>query len=354
MTGKIADCLAERGHTVYIGTRRVRGRNLADYPHLKFIEYIPGRYHEFELALNEAKPDLIFVYSDDFDFMRQIVFYERCKRFIVALCGANWLYSNRNYVKLLLYRCAKRLEHIICHSEYDRDYKLCSVSRLIDKTVIIPNGVDMDEFDKNTLTRQNLMPEHADKPWLLSVSNFFPGKGQHHLVDIFNQLPPKEKFVYIQVASDIDFPVGERLEKEWLKHCKLKLNKNIEMVFKKNISREEVIGFFSNSNVFVFPSEKEVAPIVLLEAMAASLPWVAADVGNTRALAGGRFISAIRDGRYHSVFDGRVKSLMAKAVTKLYKRPTVGEEGRKKIADDMNWDKILPQYLSLIERHQNA
>lgn len=349
VTGKIAEYLAQRGHEVFVGTRRVRGRDSRDYPNFRIIEYIANRYREFEVALGEIKPDVIFIYSDVFDFTRQILNYDT-KRIIIALCGANWLYANRNYVNFLLYRCPKKLDRLICHSKHDRDYKLCSVTKLKNKTVIIPNGVDLDEFQNNTLSRHDLLPNLSDKPWLLNVSNFFPGKGQHHLVDILNLLPKKKEFVYIQVAADINFAVGAKLEAEWKKHCKLKLHPNISVILKKNISRSDVVGFFNNSNVFVFPSEKEVAPIVLLEAMAAGLPWVSADVGNSKDLAGGHFIPAVRNTNYYSVIDDRVKKLFSAAIHRLHNNPTVGEQGRQQIINQLSWEKILPQYASVIER----
>ena len=109
------------------------------------------------------------------------------------------------------------------------------------------------------------------------------------------------------------------------------------------------IEFSENSNVFLFPTEKEVAPIVLLESMAASLPWISADVGNARGLEGGKVVSAQKDSRYHSVFDERVKSLFAKGISGLLAQPTVGDDGRRQV-ETMTWDKILPRYISLIEK----
>jgi len=351
VTSKLVNYLAERGHNVYVATRRSRSRNPRNFPSIHFIEYLVGRYQEFETSLNKVKPDLIFIYSDVFDFTRQVFRYKNLKRLILAPCGANWFYANKNYVNNVLYRHSNKLDRIICHSKHNPDYKLCSVDRLKNKTVVIPNGVDLDEFKNNTLSRNDLLPNMADKPWLLNVSNFFPGKGQHHLVDILNMLPQKKEFVYIQVFSDIEFPIGAQIEGKWEKLCKMNLNKNIHFVKIKNASREKVVGYFNNSNMFVFPTEKEVAPIVLLEAMAAGIPWVAADVGNTQDLKGGRAISAIRDSRYHSVIDKRVKTLFAKSIKEMYNKPSLGEQGRQQIIDELNWEKILPQYASIIEKN---
>jgi glycosyltransferase involved in cell wall biosynthesis len=356
VTGKIADYLAQCGHEVFVATRRLRDRNPRNYPNLKFLEYIPGRFREFEISMIQIDPDVCFIYSDVFDFTRQLIFHDKIKRIVLALCGANWLHANKNYVNYF-YRHSHKIDALICHSKCDRDYKLCTVSKLHNKIVVIPNGVDLEEFQSNKLTRNDLLPKFDklhDKPWILNVSNFFPGKGQHHLVNILNRLPKKQSFVYVQVSADIDFAVGKRLEEEWKKLCSLDLNPNIDLVFRKNIPRKEVVGFFNNSNVFVFPSEKEVAPIVLLEAMAAGLPWISADIGNARDLKGGHFIPTARTTNYYSVIDERVKKLFANAIQDLYQKPAVGEEGRQHIISELNWDKILPQYASVIERNAQS
>jgi glycosyltransferase involved in cell wall biosynthesis len=217
------------------------------------------------------------------------------------------------------------------------------------KTTVIPNGIDLEEFDNNHLTRQQLLPEYVQHKWILNVSNFFPGKGQQYIPDILRRLPDKWNYIYLQISSDIEFDIGSQLENKWNKQCRLQLkdNKNISVHLLKNLPRDQVIGFFKNSNVFMFPTEKEVAPIVLLEAMAAELPWVAADVGNTPGLKGGRVISAIKDSRYHSVFDERVIRLFAQAAKNLLIQPSM--EGREQV-ESMTWKEILPRYLSIIEK----
>lgn len=348
VTGKIANAFVERGHSVAVATRRFRRRNASQHKPLKFLEYTPGDWRRFSLAMKDYSPDVVFIYSDVFDFTRHIL-AEFQGRIVLALCGANWLHANKNYVRMV-YRHPK-LSHIICHSEFDRDYKLCSNSNMAKKTVVIPNGIDLEEFDTNTLTRQDLLVEFAQHKWILNVSNFFPGKGQQYIPDIISKLPQKWNYLYLQVSSDIDFSVGARLEHLWEKECKLRLkfNNNITVKMLKNIPREQVVAYFKNSNAFAFTTEKEVAPIVLLEAMAAELPWVSADVGNARALSGGQVITALKDSRYHSVFDDRVKKLFAKGIQTALSQPSLGKEGRRKV-ETMTWEKILPQYVSLIEK----
>lgn len=347
VTKAIADYISKY-HEVSVFTRKLIGktRNRRDFPY-RICEYRTGDLVGFEKKICEIKPDIILIYSDVFDFFRTLAIKRQPYQIILALCGANWLYSHRNYINML-YRNIKNIKAVICHSTRERDYKLCSTEFIQDKTVIIPNGIWLDEFDKNTKTRHDLAPDIADKRWLVNVSNFFPGKGQEHLIDIFAQLPEMDQTAYIQISSDIDFNVGQMLEGRWKLVTRKLKNKGMKVKLMKNLPREDVIGFLKQSNVFTFSSEKEVAPLVLLESMAASLPWVATNVGNAEDLKGGSCIRAIKDSRYHSVFDKRVELQFREAVLKMWNAPA-GAEGRQQIESELTWDKILPQYLSLIE-----
>lgn len=343
----IADYISKH-HNVSVLTRKLKkSRNQRDFSYPVY-EYSPGDIIGFEKKIRSIKPDILFVYSDVFDFFRNLATKRQPYQVILALCGANWLHKHRNYINLM-YRNVKNIKHFVCHSTRERDYKICSMDMIKDKTVIIPNGIWLDEFDKNNKTRHDLAPGIADKRWIVNVSNFFPGKGQEHLVDILSEFTEKDQIAYIQISCDVSFDIGKTLEDRWrLASRKLK-SRGIRTKLMKNIPREDVIGFLKQSNVFAFPSEKEVAPLVLLESMAASLPWVATNVGNTEDLKGGICIRSIKDNRYHSVFNRHVKSNFREAILKMWNNPSIGEEGRRQVEEDLNWDKILPQYLSLIE-----
>ena len=342
----IADYLSQ-SHEIFIFTRKLsKNRNLQEFKYPVF-EYRQGEIVNFEKKLNSLNVDVVFIYSDVFDFFRQIITKKSSYKIIAALCGANWLYSHRNFVNVI-YQNAKNINSLICHSIYDRDYRLCENTRLIEKTIIIPNGVNIEEFNNNTLKKSDLDKENINKQWILNVSNFFPGKGQEHIFEIISKLPNTEEIVYIQICNDIDFEIGTLLENKWrLKAEKLKPKIKIKLI--KNASREKVIAYFKQSNVFVFSSEKEVAPLVLLESMTASLPWVSTNIGNSEELKGGIKISTMKDSRFHSVFNNRIYNSFSDAIPKLWNNPLIGEEGRKQVEEKFDWKKILPQYKSLIE-----
>lgn len=347
---KLAEYLGQH-YEVIVMTRRYPGRRHDSFIDYKVVEYLPNDATGFLKGLKRMSPDVILIYSDLFDFFRFLISQPilNC-HLIIAPCGANYVHNNRSFAKTL-HKQSNHINSIICHSIYDRDYKFYNTDRFAHKITVIPNGVDLEEFDQNNTTREeiaqqlNIKQEDIQKRWVLNVSNFFPGKGQEHLVDILNRLPVDE-FIYIQVYSKMSFAVGGTLEMKW----RIDLSKTkINHVLAKDISRSLVVSLFKNSNVFVFPSEKEVAPLVLLECMAAKLPWASTDVGNAKGLSGGICIAAAKDTKYYSVIDERVKTLMTKAILKIWDMPIIAEEGRYDIEQSMTWDKILPQYHSVVE-----
>lgn len=347
VTKTIAEYLSTE-HDVYIFTRKVKNRNLRSYSNLNIIEHFPGDYRSFQKSLSGIKPDVFIIYSDVFDFFRHLAFKKNDFDLILALCGANWLYANKNYINILN-RNTANIKKIICHSPYERDYKLCSSGNFKDKTIIIPNGIDRSEFNTNNLTREDLNRTLKDKIWILNVSNFFPGKGQEHMVSILSDMKNVENIVYLQVASDIDFSVGQKLEIIWNKSVNPLIKRGMNVMLLKNLKRDQVIGYFKNSNVLAFTSEKEVAPLVLLESMAAQLPWVSTNVGNAEGLKGGICIATAKDQKYHSIFDNRVKGLFVKGIEECIKYPKIAEAGNKQIKNELNWEKILPMYKKVIE-----
>jgi len=347
VTRKIAESLHD--HEVYVLTRRIPGRDKSSFDH-EVIEYNQKDPQGFFNKLGQVSPDLVFVYSDVFDFFRQVVKNVTRPRLIVALCGANFIYSQHNY-GLIFGRQSANIEKLICHSTFDRDYKFCSNPRLQNKTVVIPNGVDLDEFDRDCLTRDDLASKYgldSNKKWLLNVTNFFPGKGQEHMLESVAWFKFLGGFEYLQVSNDIEFPIGKSLENAWKKKISQKRLSNVHLL--KNLPREDVVALFRRSNVFATTSEKEVAPLVILEAMASRTPWVSFDVGNVRGLEGGRFVACRKDRKYHCVVGPRETKLFHDQVSDLFALPSLGELGRKQIEQEMTWDIVLPQYRKLFEK----
>jgi len=104
-----------------------------------------------------------------------------------------------------------------------------------------------------------------------------------------------------------------------------------------NRPREEVVSAIKEADLMVSTSGKEANSLVLLESMAAGVPWVSFDVGSARENAGGLVVRDLNE--------------MRAAVVKLSRnaqlRRKLGDAGRAQIAEKHNWDTIVDQYEQL-------
>jgi len=90
----------------------------------------------------------------------------------------------------------------------------------------------------------------------------------------------------------------------------------------------------AEADVFLFTSQIECAPIVILEAMAAGLPWVSFDVGNVRELPGGIVV----DG-----FDELVAAGARLARTPA-ERESLGQAGQSAWRERHRWPGVVDAY----------
>lgn len=349
MGGSEAVCLAianflSAKHDVFVLTRKNPRRTSTQLGKLKILEYSSPDPTVILNAVASVHPDVIFVYSDMFDYLRYILPSPKAK-LIIAPCGSNWVLKNpANHNFFMKHK--NNISSLVCHSTVDRDYRYC-MQYFPEKTYVIPNGVDLNEFDSNTLTRTDLAPDIADRKWIFNVSNFFPGKGQEFLLKILPQVKT-QKLAYLQAYSTPDFELGRILETKWLQSIK-QFPDDIIVKPLKDLPREKLIGFYKQSDVFTFTTQKEVAPLVVLESMAASLPWVSTDVGNVSQLKGGSCILAGKDKNGFSIFDNRVCSEFAAAIDTSISSPQNGVLGRKEVEYKYNWHMILQEYSNLFE-----
>jgi len=327
-------------------TRRISGRDHKDFKNYKVIEYHPGQnFSAIKNHLNSM--DAVLIYSDVFDYYKDILLDRRKYKLYIAGCGFNWTFSHKAFFRMLQRSCGS-LEKIILHSKRERDYKLLQGTPLESKIKIINNGICLKDLDDNGLQRSDLLEEKfRNKIILTNIGNFFPGKAQSELLSIVDLLPDSN-FMYIQIANSIQFAIGRQLEQEWRNKSK-KISKKISIKLMKDISREKTIGMLKNSNLFFTCSQAEISSLCLLEASGAKVPWISLNVGNALDLQNDfcKVIRASKDSRYKAIIDDRVRSEFSKTIQEL---SISGENisGREQIEADYNLEKVLPQYYELL------
>ncbi len=221
--------------------------------------------------INES--DHILVYSDSTWCFDTIV--ENIDKVVpdvsVALVGAYHMRGNNKSTGEKFKANIDRFR-VICHSE-GWDYQWCRDNDI--PHTIIPNGVDLEEFENNTIDFREKY-KIKEKHIILNVSNYFYGKGQENLGKISKYLRKmRDDFIIVSISNSIKYPY----DKVFLERAKRGFGKE-QCLFLRDIPREDVVAAFKGSDVFLFSSRKEVAPLVLWEARAAKIPWVSWSVGD--------------------------------------------------------------------------
>jgi len=305
---------------------------------------------QFINQLRVSDPDIVLVYSDFFKYWSIVLDRMDKTKFKVVLIpvGFNASLSDPSLLNLFLNK-EKNIQ-VITHSNNYQDYKLCEDYDI--PVEVIPNGINLNEFKKQNFSFRKKYRIETEKV-ILCVSNFFPGKGQEFTPKIFDTVYQDIKdFTVVFISSTVEFRHAQQLRQRF----KMQIKKhNFKYKMLSDIPREDVIQSYFESDVFVLPSQKEVAPIVILESMAAGLPWIAMEVGNVNTLSGG---FAITD--YNNDINGNLtytsgtfKNFVEAIKEILLSHDTAAElscAGIRRIENDLNWNKISNKYYEVFTR----
>ena len=193
-------------------------------------------------------------------------------------CGLPWLYHrsfSRDKFERLIY---KLITFLVTGTPglkkmYAKHYHLP-----LGKIKVMPNWVDISRFKDRSASsnalKQKLGISEGVKI-ILFVHHLSRRKGAHYLPKIAESLK-NEKAVLLIAGGG---PDRKRVESEISK-----LGIGDKTRFLNCIPNNEIQNYFAITDVFILPSEEEGFPHVLLEAMAAGVPFVAFDVGGVREI----------------------------------------------------------------------
>jgi glycosyltransferase involved in cell wall biosynthesis len=160
----------------------------------------------------------------------------------------------------------KRYEKIIAVSSATADSLKSVFPEIKEKILTIPNGIDTKRFEiketKEELRKKLNLP---DGVLGICVGRLTQFKNQKFLLKVAKEI--KRDGFYILIVGDGD--EYENLKREVEKE---KLENKVKLL--GFISTDEIPYYLKASDIFLYPSLKEVFGIVVLEAMAAGLPVV--------------------------------------------------------------------------------
>jgi glycosyltransferase involved in cell wall biosynthesis len=217
--------------------------------------------------------------------------------------------------------------YIVVVSEEMRD-SLCGRFPLwADRIVFIPNGVSVEGAGSR--------PPFRSPMRLLTVGSLIRPKRIETLLSALSQIQH-----IVNVSLRI---VGEGPERDNLEEIANRLSIREYVEFAGSVPPEEVERHLQWADIFVFASESEGRPNVILEAMAAGLPVVATDIPGVRELLGADA------GLLFSVGDAPA---LVRCIRTLISDPDgshdMGRMAARRIKDnDLTWDTAARRYIAL-------
>ena len=355
VVGQISERLAHRGHEVHVATGR---------PHLALKEEARKgvRLHRFPVetyAVTRIRGDvdsyLRFVQSTSWD----VIVTHRAQSWTTDAIlphlhhmstgtvfvghGLSALHNPQYQGYFIeLARHLRQVDKTVALSDLLEEVPFFAKHRLT-KPQIIPNGVDLTEWDKPAAGLRQRW-RIGKRPWVLSVSNHSTVKNHAVFFEVVQRL-------HQQMPSLVGTIVGGNYPAaKWgLGHigikggcwyrCRLTARTTSDVILRWDVPREDVVSAVQEADVILVTSSYEASPLVVLEAMAAGTPWISFDVGCVREHAGGVVVGS----------PGEMVTTACQLLKSPEQREKLGQAGKIRVAEKHDWEKIAVQYEHLYE-----
>ena len=242
----------------------------------------------------------------------------------------------------------------VFHSEGYQDAVFASALAL-SNTTLIPNGASEEEFSGPLPAdiRRELGLRDEDQ-LIVHVGSFTGIKGHREALELFIRARTGNATLLL-VGNGVRVleEAFRRHPRYWsLRFSSMLKSKRIQF---KEWDRTRTVAAMRQANLFLFPSNMECSPIVLFEAMASGVPFLASDAGNASEIArwskGGWILPCVRDERAlvrTCIADGAKELSTLLADRALLK--TTGLAGQGAWRDRFTWGRIAAQYLEEYQR----
>lgn len=196
------------------------------------------------------------------------------------------------------------------------------------KTVYIPNGIDYEKFNMESITENNQLS-------ILFIGRLIKVKGVDILIRALPIIKKTIPNIHLFIAGD-----GSQCKK--LKHLTMKLGVAENTTFLGFISGNDKLEMFRSANIFVIPSRFESFGITALEALAAGVPIIASNVGGIPDI--------LDNNKYGMLVESDNSEALAQCIVKLANdlelRNKMIEAGKRR-AKDFSWNDVAKETIRL-------
>jgi len=275
--------------------------------------------------LRRIKPDIVHSHSPELGFILSFV----CRAYkipIINIChGITFPDKYYPFFK-------RKLEEFFLKYGYFKKiitvsgYSLNDFRKLKIKNVVyLPNGVDLDLFQKRTRSVNK-------KTIFLFVGRLETAKGLEYLIYAVNKLRKKEKKFKVLL-------IGNGIDQKFFKDLVIRFDLIDYVKFLGKKDQDRVIDYYYSSDVFILPSLHEGFPITLLEAWAAELPVIVTNVGGISSICVNKenvLMISPRDPK-------KISEAMITLIKDQNLRRKLGKNGRELVEKKYNWEKITKE-----------
>jgi glycosyltransferase involved in cell wall biosynthesis len=363
----LSERMVQFGHDVTIATTKLPRRESLVHNGVKIVEFnisgnsvngIKGEKKKYKDFLIKERFDIVMNYAAQqwsTDLFFEVIDKVKAKKIFVP-CGYSGLYdpSYKNYFEKMP-EILKKYDATVYLSSSYRDIEFARKHH-ITNTVIIPNGADEKEFtdpisDERRLFLRN---KYAIGGFTIMTIGLYGEKGHLDSLNVFKKLPVS-KATFISVGSTkpkdgnyINFSNAASLINMRRKY----LGKRVVMV--DGDQRDDIRDLLKMTDVFIFLSNIECSPLVLFEAAAAGVPFIATTAGNSEEIAkwteAGIIVKSLPSHNSRVVADKRDTLIkLTKLAYDKELRNKLGQKGRKMWIKKYTWDRIAKEYASLYE-----
>lgn len=353
-----AELMLKKGFDVEILTKLYPERNESDFEVNNDIKVrrFPKSSAKFSVSLLKymLKNDYSLIHLHTVGFLEDYVpwIVSRMKKTPIVFTSHDPSlpsFENRQDTKTRIFKKALKIRDsetsvFIAFTEYQANlYRSFGIKNI----KIIPHGIDPTVFNipKNYRVAEKYGLEENN---ILCVGQIDPRKGQHLLVESMPEIlknHPKTKLLLVGRA----FEEYQREYLEMLESRIIKMDLKKNVAFLDDVSKDELVQLYLLSDMFAFPTDAELSPLILLETMAARLPIVSTDRPYIREILQNGDAGILVKREQKEFENGIISLLSDKSL-----RKRLSKNGRKAVEEKYHLDKVINQhwelYRSLIER----
>jgi glycosyltransferase involved in cell wall biosynthesis len=368
----LSERMVKMGHDVTVATRKLPERKSLTHNGVKIIEFnirptsqngmstvtgLAGDIKKYQDFLLNSKFDVVMTYAAQqwtTDLILPILDEINAVKVLVP-CGYSGLYDpmyKKYFEDMPTY--LRKFDASVYLSNNYRDINFARQHK-VKNTHLIPNGADENEFSKLPTPKQKkaIREKYGVKGlMIMTLANYTGEKGHRELLYVFKRLPVAQ--ATLVSAGTLTPGVGSyddfKAQAERINGSRKFLGKKVIMT--DGTKREQVLELLKCTDIFVFLSNIEASPLVLFEAAAAGVPFIASAAGNSAEIAKWTKAGLIVDtvDRPNGRVVANLKDALVQVTRLAYnkkRRLALGTAGHRIWQKNYTWKRLAEEYLEL-------